>query len=359
MPIFPRIFGDIYSPEVRAQLPRGYSPGGAPGPLMSYLHKPMSEVDADLRALWARSNVPTKMARQTSLFMNRGFGSGLGALIGGGVGAAGGGVWGAIGGGLAGGFLGGTPTGFQAAGMALGGAAIGGMVGGAPGAFVGAVGGGALGAMGPFHTAGKVWRSGTAGKVGLGAIGALGLGTVLAANVMPGGGTDMLMGAGGGLLTGAALAMPVLGAGAMTLPGRGRSIGLMGGGAALGTAALGPMGGIAGGAIGAGVGIGLGIRDLGRGGSAAMKAAGKVGFGATGKMMGSVMSYMATKPGRAGGLLGLALGVSGFMGGLASLAGGGEPVGSMAVGSREALYGMDPNNLDTQALTLALHYRHG
>ncbi len=354
--------GDIYK-DIRHKLPPGYTVGGPVSPSWAYLNRPVGEAAGmAYEAFAGRSS--TKWARQSTFLFSRnksgivGWGAGIGAAAGFGAGYAMGGLGGGILGALPGAFIGGAPTGFQAVGMAGAGAAIGGMIGGEGGAITGAIAGGAIGAMGPGHLTKRIWKSGMAGKVGLSAGGVAGVGTLGLAAIGPGAGADSTLAAGGALMTAGTYALPVMGAAAMALPGRKRFMSATAAGAGIGGMVAGPMGAVAGGVAGAGLGLGLGITDVARGGNMALRAAGKKGFGATGSILGSTMRYMARRPGRAGGLLGVALGASALASGLVGLASGTESYGSMAVGSREATYGMDPNNLNTQALTLALHYRH-
>lgn len=319
---------------------------------VSIWRAPWGQMEERLGAFWGQ-----KVGRSTNMFINRGFAGSIMAIGGAVAGAGVGGGPGMLLGGAMGAFLGTRTTGVQALGMGAMGGVLGASIGGVPGGILGAAAGGALGAVGPIHGAGALWRSGTAGKVALGTMGAAGVGVLGAAAFGGGFSADAVVGGKANLATGLALTAPVLGAAAMTLPGRGRSIGLASLGAGLGGMMGGPLGGLVGGAAGAVGGIGLGMRDAARNPALAIMA-GRTGFGATGNILGSAMQYMAKKPGRAGGLLGAALGISGLVSGVVNAALSPEPVGSMAVGSREALYGMDPNNLDTQALTLALHYRH-
>lgn len=280
-------------------------------PFKAIWNAPWGEMERRTKAFWGR-----KVGRQNPMFLPWGVGGAAGALIGGAAGAAFGGGPGMIGGMVAGAYLGTKPTGFQAAGFGAFGGLLGMSVGGPVGGLIGATAGAVVGGLGPGHMTKQIWKSGKLGKAGLIGAGSLAAGAMMFGG--PGIDAETMLGMGAGAATlGATVAAPLLGVG------------------------------ITGGIMAAAKGGGL------KGFGAAM--GGRWGAGAVRKT-----AHLASRsPVKMAGLLGMTMGLWSLGKGVADMAmDNRNAIGSMAAGSIEGRYGMDPNNLDTQGLTLALHYRH-
>lgn len=188
----------------------------------------------------------------------------------------------------------------------LGGALLGSVV--APG--IGTIAGGVLGAVGPGRLLGALpW-------------GAMGRGTARTAGLGVAGGFEAAAGAIG---AGARIAMKGGG-----LPGR----------LALGAAIGGSLGGLP----GAGVGMAFMARPTM-----------KLGLGGLASTVGH---FAVRRPGLAGGLLGAAMMIPTLLrGAREAVAPSESTIPQYGFGNFDQQYGLDPNNLNTQDLTLALHYR--
>src|SRR3990167_350608 len=205
---------------------------------------------------------------------------------------------------------------FRTLGAAGAGTLLGASMGGAPGAILGTLAGTAFGAFGPVDITKRIWKSGPLGKAGLIGAGSLAAGAMMFGG--PGIDPETFLGTAAGAVTLAATISTPL-------------------------AAVGFTGGL----IAAAKGGGL------KGFGAAM--GGRWGAGAVRK----TAHLAARSPVKMAGLLGMTMGLWSLGKGLVDIGmDNRNAIGSMAAGSIEGRYGMDPNNLDTQGLTLALHYRH-
>lgn len=150
---------------------------------------------------------------------------------------------------------------------------------------------------------------------------------------------------GGAKLAGTGLAMGFEGA-AGTIGMAARTGGA--GNAFLGRVGIGAaIGGALGGLPGAGVGAAFGALPTRKMFGGVAKGAGR-----------RTAAFAARKPGLFGLALGAALAVPAMMRGLGGMAAPNPaPMPDFAMGNSNLQYGMDPNNMNTQGLALALHYR--
>lgn len=302
-------------------------------PQQSIWTAPWAELERRTANYWGIPYGKSKGAqfgRKHRYFIGEGTGSVLGIGIGASAGWALGGVPGAAVGALAGSYLGSRTTGMQAFGFGALGAGVGTALGGPVGGFVGAGLGATFGLMGPGYLSKQamkgLWTGTKAGGKAAGLIPSLWKSGPL--------GRAGIIGAGAGLAYGATQLMDA------------DSYYSWQASSATAAAMVAPV---------VGVGMGIGIKGAMAGGG--VKGFGNALWGKTGGVARSALSYMARKPVRAGGLLGLTMGMWSLGEGIVNMMRPNETIGSMAMGTTEARYGMDANNLDTQGLTLALHYR--